>query len=376
MFRNFTLLAGLLTIIAASTGHALDVHVAKWELVALAGTGQAGFSGDDGPATAAQLNNPFGVEMGPNRHLYICDTGNHVVRKVNRETGTITTIAGQGQVSGYSGDGGLATEALLFEPYEVRFDQDDNLFVVEMRNHIVRRVDAQTGLISTVAGTGAKGFGGDGGPATLAQLNRPHSIAIDAAGDVFICDIGNHRIRHIDINTGIISTYCGTGVSSGPDDGAAISTHTPLKGPRALTVDSQNNLWLALREGNRIVRFDRKAGVLRHIAGTGVKGFTGNGGPAMQATLSGPKGIVFDEAKQRVYLADTESHTLRAIDLSTDPPTLNLIAGTGNRGSGPNGDPLKCEMSRLHGVGSDPKTGEVFIGDSEAHVVRVLRPLP
>ncbi len=297
-----------------------------------------------------------------------------MIRRINLDSGIITTVAGTGGVSGYSGDGGPAESARLFEPYEIRFDQAGNLFFVEMKNHIVRRVDAASGMISTVAGSGQPGSGGDGGPAVNAQLNRPHSIALDTSGDLFICDIGNHRIRRVDAATGVISTWCGTGQPEGPADGAAISDRTPLKGPRALWADSKNDLWLALREGNQVVRFDRRAGVIRHIAGTGAKGFTGNGGPARLATLSGPKGIVVDEQRGLVYLADTESHTLRAVDLNTSPPTMRLIAGTGQPGSGPDGDPLQCSMARLHGVGLDPDTGAVYIGDSEAHQVRVVRP--
>ena len=346
----------------------------EWEIVTIAGTGLPGFSGDGGPAVNAEINQPFGVEVGPDGHLYVCDTANHVVRRIDRKTGIITTVAGQGGISGYAGDGGPARQSTLFEPYEIRFDRKGHLYFVEMKNHIVRRVDPVTGIISTVAGTGEEGFHGDGGSAISAKLSHPHSIALDAAGNLFICDIGNNRIRHVDMNSGIISTYCGTGQRAGPADGAAISRQTPLKGPRALAVDSNDDLWLALREGNQVVKFDRRFGVIRHVAGTGAKGFTGNDGPALQATLSGPKGIVVDEAHQRVCLADTESHTLRAIDLSTDPPTLRLIAGNGSRGDGPDGDPLNCRMARLHGVELDPRTGEVFIGDSEAHRVRVLRP--
>lgn len=341
----------------------------------VAGTGEPGFSGDGGSAAAAQLHHPFGVEIGPDGHLYVCDMSNHVIRRIDRSTGVISTIAGTAGVHGYEGDGGPATEARMFEPYEIRFDNAGNLFVVEMRNHLVRRIDAASGLISTVAGNGQQGFDGDGGPAIHARLNRPHSIVLDASGDLFICDIGNHRIRRVDAQTGRISTWCGTGQPEGPVDNAPISSRTPLKGPRALCVDSANDLWLALREGNQVVHFDRQAGVIRHIAGTGNKGFTGNGGPARQATLSGPKGIVMDEQRKLLYLADTESHTLRAVDLNTNPPVLRLVAGTGELGSGPDGDPLRCRMARLHGVGLDPETGEVFIGDSEAHQVRVLTPV-
>lgn len=345
------------------------------EISTLAGTGEAGFSGDGGPARGAQINNPFGVELGPDGNLYFCDTGNHAIRKIDRKNGVITTVAGTGGVKGYAGDGGPATAAKLFEPYELRFDARGNLFFVEMQNHLVRRVDAQTGIISTIAGSGEPGFGGDGGPATVAKLNRPHSIALDKNGDLFICDIGNHRIRKIDAQTGIISTYCGTGEKAGPPDGAKISAHTPLKGPRAVAIDAGGNLWLALREGNQVVKFDRRAGVIHRIAGTGAQGFTGNGGAALEATLSGPKGIVIDDQRKLVYLADTESHSVRAIDLSTAPPTMCLVAGTGKRGDGPDtGAAIKCSLARLHGIGLDPASGELFIGDSEAHKLRVIKP--
>lgn len=360
--------ATVLLLIALSVSPTLSSEIAT-----LAGTGQPGFSGDGGPAATAQINNPFGVEIGPGGHLYFCDTGNHAVRKIDRKTGVITTVAGTGGTAGYSGDGGQATEAKLFEPYELRFDRDGHLFFVEMKNHLVRRVDAKTGKISTVAGTGKAGFAGDGGAATAAKLNRPHSIVLDERGDLFICDIGNHRIRKVDAETGKISTYCGTGEKAGPADGSKISPSTSLKGPRALAIDADGNLWLALREGNRVVKFDQQAGTIHHIAGTGKSGFTGNGGPAADATLSGPKGIVIDDRRKLIYLADTESHTVRAIDLNTAPPGMRLIAGTGKKGDGTNIDPKQCPMARLHGVGLDRETGDLFIGDSEAHKIRVLK---
>jgi streptogramin lyase len=351
---------------------ASPLGASELEITTLAGTGTPGYSGDGGQAAEAQVNNPFGVEVGPDGNLYFCDTGNHAIRRIDRKTGIISTFAGTGGVDGYAGDGGPATGAQLFEPYELRFDRGGNLFFAEMKNHVVRRVDAETGIISTVAGTGEEGFSGDGGPASRAKLRQPHSIVIDSEGDLFICDIGNHRIRRVDAETGGISTYCGTGAKEGPAEGAEISPETPLKGPRALAIDRDGNFWLALREGNRVVKFDRGAGVIHQVAGTGEGGFTGNGGPARGATLSGPKGIVVDDQRKFVYLADTESHSVRVIDLGTAPPTLRLVAGTGSSGSGPDGDPLLCAMARPHGIGLDAKTGEVFIGDSEAHKVRVI----
>lgn len=329
----------------------------------IAGTGEAGYS-------ETQINNPFGVIVGPDGDIYFCDTGNHAIRRISRKSGKLETIAGTGK-AGYSGDGGSPLEAELFEPYELRFDEDGDLIWVEMQNHLIRMIDAETNTISTIAGRPEPGFSGDGGPATDAQFNRPHSIVFDSGGDILVCDIGNHRIRQIDRTSGRITTWCGNGEKKPTSDGAEVSPDTPLNGPRALAIDPSNgDLWLALREGNQIFRI--KDGVLHHVAGTGKKGFTGNGGPALEATLSGPKGVALSPDGNLVYLADTESHTVRAIDLSVDLPTLQLIAGTGAKGDGPDGDPLSCAMARLHGVGVDPMDGTLYIGDSEAHKVRKL----
>ena len=336
------------------------------QLTTFAGTGSKGFSGDGGPAAGAQVNDPFGIARGPDGALYICDCDNQRVRKVEPD-GTISTVAGNG-TRGYSGDGGPAREAALNEPYEVRFDKMGNVFFVERLSAVVRRVEAKTGVISTVAGTGLPGFSGDGGPAVMAQLNEPHSIGFDRAGDLYICDIKNHRVRKVDMKTGTISTFAGTGEKKPTPDGAPIAG-TPLNGPRALDFDRDGDLWLALREGNVVLKLDLAAGVIRHIAGTGKQGFTGHGGPAKDATLSGPKGLSVGP-DGNVYLADTESHSIRMIDVKTG--TLTLLAGTGTRGDGPDGDPLQGQLARPHGVFVD-RDGAVFIGDSEAHRVRVLR---
>jgi len=336
------------------------------QITTFAGTGKPGLTGDGGPATKAQLSGPFGVVRGPDKALYICDTMNHAIRRVAPD-GIITTVAGSGK-KGYSGDGGPATKAELYEPYEIRFDRAGNMFFVEMRNNIVRRVDARTKVISTVAGTGKAGFSGDGGPATKAEMKSPHSVQFGPDGALYICDIGNHRIRKVDARTGIITTFAGTGERKPTADGAKIAG-TPLNGPRAIDFDAQGNMWLALREGNAVYKLDMKRGTIHHVAGTGKKGFTGNGGPAKDATLSGPKGIAVAR-NGNVYLADTESHSVRMIDVKTGK--LELVAGTGEQGDGPDGDPLKCRMNRLHGIFVDAD-GSVFIGDTSTHRVRLIR---
>ena len=278
----------------------------------------------------------------------------------------ISTVAGSGR-KGYAGDGGPALEADLNEPYEIRFAANGDTYFVEMRNNIVRQVDAATGTISTVAGTGEAGYSGDGGPAVEAQLHDPHSIELDGQGSLYIADIGNHRVRRVDLTTGLISTFAGTGEQAPTPDGAPL-VGTPLNGPRAIAFDRDGDMFLALREGNAVYRIAMKEKTLHHIAGTGEKGYTGDGGPAKQALLSGPKGI--SVGPEGIYIADTESHTIRRIDLTSG--VIETVAGDGSRHDGPDGDPLACGLARPHGVfvGAD---GAVYIGDSENHRVRVLR---
>ncbi len=344
----------------------LSAHSSATGIRTFAGTGMKGFAGDGGPATAAQIDNPFGVVRGPDGAIYFCEYEGQVVRKVGAD-GKISTVAGTGKV-GYSGDGGPAREATFNKPHEIRFDRAGNLFIADMVNSAIRKVDMKTGTITTFAGTGRPGYRGDGGPADKAQLKQPHSIAFDARGDLFICDIGNHVLRKVDAKTGTIATFAGTGKAGPTPDGAPIAG-TPLNGPRSLDFDAAGNLWLVTREGNQVFKFDLKAGKIFHAAGSGKKGFEGNGGPAKLATLSGPKGIAI-APDGNVYLADTESHSIRMIDVKKG--TLELVAGTGERGDGPDGDPLGCKFSRPHSIFVD-RDGTIFIGDSEAHRVRVLR---
>ncbi len=338
-----------------------------WTISTFAGTGVAGSTGDGGPATSARINDPYGVVRGPDGALWFCEHNGHRIRRIAPD-GTITTVVGTGE-RGYTGDGGPASAATLDLPHEIRFDQAGHLFIADTGNNAVRRVDTKTGIITTIAGgRSLRGYSGDGGPAAMAALRGPHSIQFGAAGKLFICDVGNHAIRIVDPGTGLITTFAGTGRPGPTPDGSPI-VGTPLNNPRSLDVDRDGNVWLVTREGNQVLKFDLKAGVIRHIGGTGTAGFTGNGGPAKLATLSGPKGIALDAAGN-AWLADTESHTVRMIDAASS--NLELIAGTGAKGNGPDGDPLNCAMNRLHGLFVD-KDGAVYIGDSEAHRIRVLR---
>jgi DNA-binding beta-propeller fold protein YncE len=246
----------------------------------LIGDGTPGFSDK-------RINNPYGIVIGPDGALYFCDLDNQRIRRLDFKTRVLTTVAGDG-VRGYSGDGGLATEAALNMPHEIRFDRRGDLYIVERDNHVVRKVDSKSRIISTIAGTGVAGFSGDNGPANKAQLRSPHSIAFDRHGDLLICDVGNHRIRLVNQKTGFITTYAGTGERKPTPDGAPLAG-TPLNGPRTIDVDSKGNLYLALREGNAIYRIDPTAKRIFLVAGKGEQGYSGDGGPVKQAKFAGPK---------------------------------------------------------------------------------------
>lgn len=342
------------------------VQADEWIVVTVAGTGKAGFAGDGGPAIEAEVNNPFGVVRGPDGAIWFCEYGGQRIRRITPD-GKLETVAGTGE-KGYSGDGGSPLMATFNQPHEIRFDRHGNLFVVDMSNHVVRMIDFRNQKVSTVAGTGKPGYSGDGGKADHAQLKNPHSIQFGPDGNLYICDIGNHVIRRVDMVTMEISTFAGTGkAGKTPNDSPLVGT--PLNGPRSLDFDTHGNLWLATREGNQVFRLDLQAKRIFHVAGTGASGFAGNGGPALEATLKGPKGIALD-AQGNIYLADTESHTVRKVDSKTG--ILDVLVGTGEKGDGPDGDPLHCQLNRLHGIFVDTD-GSLWIGDSENHRIRVLR---
>jgi len=329
----------------------------------LAGTGTAGYDPNVADALRTPITNPYGTIIGPDGALYFCEFDTGYVRRLDLQTSRLTTIAGNGQ-KGYAGDGGPATAAALTAPHEIRFDAARNLFVVERDAHVVRRIDAATGIVSTLAGTGVAGFAGDGGPANKAQFRMPHSIAFDAAGNLLVCDIGNSRVRAIDMKTAVISTFAGTGERrAAPDEGPL--DNAPLNGPRSMDTDASGNIYLVLREGNAVFRVDPRRR-LQRIAGTGETGYSGDGGPALQAKFNGPKGIAFGD--NSLYIADTENHVIRRVDLRTN--TIDTVLGTGERGDGPDGDPLKCRMARPHGVFL--QRGTLYVSDSENHRIRVL----
>jgi DNA-binding beta-propeller fold protein YncE len=335
----------------------------------VAGTGVAGYETEGSAgllATASRVNNPYGVVIGPDAGLYFCEVNSGRIRRLDLNSRRLTTIAGNGE-SAYSGDAGLALQASFSAPHEIRFDANGHLFVVARDSHTIRRIDADSGLVSTIAGTGVAGYSGDGGPASTAQLRQPHSIAFDARGNLLICDIGNSRVRIIDMQSGLISTLSGTGERIATPDSGPLSG-TPLLGPRSLCTDPGGNAYLVLREGNAVYRLDIEGNRLQRIAGTGAKGHSGDGGAALDATFNGPKGIAYSADDHSLYIVDTENHVIRRMALNSG--IIETVLGSGERGDGPDGNPLACKLNRPHGV--EVYAGIVYVSDSESHRIRAI----
>ncbi len=273
-------------------------------ITTIAGTGTAGSSGDGGQATSAQLNRPRGVAVDAQGNVYVADESSHRVRKVSG--GTISTVAGTG-TAGYSGDGGQATSAQLNGPVGVAVDGQGNLYIADRDNARIRKVSG--GTISTVAGTGTAGYSGDGGQATSAQLSNPYGIAVDTQGNLYIADLSNNRVRKVTA-AGVISTVAGTGTAGYSGDGGQ-ATSAQLKNPIAVAVDTQGNLYIA-DYGNYRVRKVTAAGVISTVAGTGTAGYSGDGGQATSAQLNSPAGVAVD-AGGTLYMADWANNRIRAV---------------------------------------------------------------
>ncbi|HXB73149.1 MAG TPA: hypothetical protein VNY05_33235 [Candidatus Acidoferrales bacterium] len=274
-------------------------------ITTFAGTGTAGFSGDNGPALQAQLSGPLGLCVAPSGDIYVTDQGNKRVRKIS-PSGTITTVAGNGfGVSG--GDGGPATSAGMVIPIRCAVDQNSNLFIVDQGAHVIRKVNADN-LISTYAGT-TQGFSGDGGLATQAAMNNPTAAAVDAAGNLYVSDQVNQRIRRIDASTLTITTVAGTGSAGySGDGGSAISAS--LNFPGGVVVDSSGELFIVDSTNNRVRKVS--GGIISLVAGTGTPGFAGDRGPALQAQFNNPFAITLDKAGN-LYVGDIANNRVRII---------------------------------------------------------------
>jgi sugar lactone lactonase YvrE len=285
----------------ADTGNNRIRKVANGVITTVAGTGTPGFNGDYGPATSAQLNYPYGIAVDSVGNIYIADTGNNRIRKV--ANGVITTVAGNG-TGGFSGDNGQATSAQLAAPYSVAVDTAGNLYIADNGNNRVREVSH--GVITTVAGNGTPGYGGDNGPATSAQLYGDYGVAVDSAGNLYIAGSVYEGIR--EVSNGVITTVVGGPAGFGGDGGPATLARLFL--PRVVAVDSFGNLYFADSGNARIRKVSN--GVITTVAGNGTSGFGGDSGPATSAQLSNPWGVTVDAAGN-VYIADTSNDRIRVL---------------------------------------------------------------
>ena len=341
-------------------------------IVTAAGTGRGGYNGDGFLAVHKQLNYPLGVAADGQGHVYVADTHNHRVRKVNTATGEISTVAGTGQW-GFSGDGGPAVNARLDRPHGVALDAAGNLYIADTWNHRIRRVDP-SGRIATVAGNGAAGLWGDGGRATDAPLHAPYNVAADAAGNLYIADTFNNCVRKVDAS-GRITAFAGVG-ASGPfnggfsgDGGRAVDAE--LNTPAGVALDAAGNVYIADTWNHRVRKVDPSGGIAT-VAGSGATGFgrggyAGDDGPALSARLDAAAGVAADAAGN-VYIADWNNQRIRKVDAASGK--IAAVAGSGARGyGGDGGPPLRAAMNRPQVVALDGN-GNLYIADSENNRIR------
>ena len=330
------------------------------------GTGEAGYAGDGGPALKALCTEPFMCDFDSDGNLYYSESRNNIVRRVDKATGVITTVAGTGE-AGNSGDGGPATQATMREPYSLQVDRDnDDIYIVDRLSAVVRKVDGSTRIISTVAGTGEVGYSGDGGPGNQAMMVEPNDCFLDGKGGLLIADIQDQRIRRLDLVSGIITTFAGNGEKERSGDGKP-AMEASFLGSRAVCMDSKGNTYVAEREGNGVRKIDT-SGIMSTVAGTGERGYEGDGGPALTATWGSPKALRCD-AQDNVVVVDTENHAIRLIDTGTG--IVTTIAGGRLGGEGDGGLASEAAMDRPHGCGVD-SSGNIFVADSNNHRVRVV----
>jgi hypothetical protein len=331
------------------------------KLVLVAGGGDR----DEGMATSVKLSSPFGAVFDRFGNMIFVEMTGERVRKMDPK-GVVTTVAGTG-VKGFGGDGGPALRAQFDGIHNLAIAANDDLYLADTWNSRVRRIDAKTGLISTVAGTGQKGFSGDGGPAAQAQFGNIYCASLDPKGEnLYLADLDNRRIRSVNLRTGVVKTVAGNGQKGVPAEGAD-AVKAPLVDPRAVAVGADGTVYVLERSGNALRAMDAQ-GKIRTVAGTGQKGATGDGGDARQATLNGPKHLCLD-FDGNVLIADAENHLVRKYLVREGK--IVRVAGNGTKGTaGLGGPPELAELNQPHGVYVHP-SGTLYISDSSNH--RVLK---
>jgi sugar lactone lactonase YvrE len=356
MRRGLAMTLGLIGILGTTAAS----DAARVTLVAGGGTG-----GDGSPARTAKLDGPFGVAFERSGTIYFVEIAGNKARKIDTH-GIVTTIAGTGEPAD-GGDGGPGPQARLNNPHSLVLAPDGNLYIADTLNNRVRCLNLKSGVITTVAGTGVKGYSGDGGPGTAAQFGGVYCVALDrGAQNLYLADLDNRRIRVLHLKSGVVETVAGNGERGVPVDGADART-SPLVDPRAVAVDSQCLVYVLERSGNALRVVDRH-GKIRTVVGTGQRGLSGDGGDARLATMDGPKHLCVD-ADDNVLIADTENHVIRKY-LPREGKIVR-VAGTGHKGTaGLDGPPEHVELNQPHGVFFDPR-GRLHITDSSND--RILR---
>jgi sugar lactone lactonase YvrE len=327
-----------------------------------------GDGGEDGPAASAKLNMPFGVDFDRAGNLFFVEIDGDRVCKIDK-SGIFTRIAGTGK-RGQSDGGGRPLAAQFNALHNLVIAPSDDIYLADTLNHRACKIDMKTGLVTVVAGTGEKGFSGDGGPATKARFSGIYCACLDAAGsNLFAADLDNRRIRKIDLGSGIVTTIAGNGERGVPADGAD-AAKSPLVDPRAVTVDKAGNVYVLERSGHAL-RVVNSQGKIRTVAGTGTKGSSGDGGDALQATLNGPKFVSID-LDGGVLIADTENHVIRKY--SPTDGKITRIAGSGKKGTAGIGGPaLEVELNQPHGIYAHA-SGDLYISDStNKRILKIAR---
>lgn len=343
----------------------LPQGVIAQNITTIAGTVAGGFNGD-GSAIMSQLNGPQGLAMDASGNIYVADLANSRVRKIDNMTGMISTIAGTG-TPGYNGDGILAINAQIYYPSALAFDAAGDLYFTDRNNSRIRKITMTTGFISTVAGTGTAGYNGDGIAATAAQINNPNEVAFDASGNLFIADWINHRVRKVDKITGMISTIAGTGTAGYNSDGI-LATAAQIDGPCGIIFDNAGNIYIAEYSGHRVRKIDIGTGIISTIAGTVAAGYNGDGIAATSAQLNGCAYIKFDY-QENMYIGDALNQRIRRINASDG--IISTVAGTGAGGYNSDGIPATTSQLNLpFAIYFDRPQCNMYIGDYANNRIR------